>query len=85
MAGQQVGHVPNTPNDFRISVSAGPVTLAPGEVKTMTVAIIIAPPVQGTYTPGVRVDPGSPATANRQITQIAAPLLDKARTLTAPQ
>jgi hypothetical protein len=82
--GQQIGHVPSTPQDFRMSVGAGPVTLGPGETVSITVAIIIAPPVAGEYVSGQVIGPGGPTTADRQIRRIAGNLFEKARTLVAP-
>lgn len=85
MAGQQIGHIPTTPDDYRISVAAGPLTLAPGADASITVAVILASPVAGTFTSGTLVDPGNAWDGNRQIARIAAGLLQKAKTLTVPQ
>lgn len=85
LPGQQLGHAPSTPGDYRMSVSAGPLTLVPGAAVSMVVAIIIAPPVQGTYTSGQLVSPGDPTVADRQIARIAADLLAKAGSLVVPQ
>lgn len=82
--GQQIGHVPTAPNDFRMSVTAGPITLAPGASASITVAVIMALPVQGTYVAGQSVNPDNPTTTGRQIEQIAAALLDRARSLVVP-
>lgn len=82
--GQLVGHVPTTPNDFRMAVGAGPVTLAPGQEASITVAIIIAPPVPGEYTSGLVVAPGNPGDDTRQIRRVAGTLLEKARAAIAP-
>ncbi len=82
--GQFIGHVPTTPNDFRLVVGAGPVSLAPGETASITVAVIIAPPVEGEYTIGQTVAPGDPGVANRQISRIAGTLIDRARNLVVP-
>ena len=82
--GQQIGHVPTMPTDFRIAVGAGPVTLAPGQETSITVAIIIAPPVPGEYTSGLVVPPGNPTDDTRQIRRIAATLIEKARNAIAP-
>ncbi|HEY0672262.1 MAG TPA: PEGA domain-containing protein [Longimicrobiales bacterium] len=83
-AGQLIGHTPTMPNDFRISVGAGPITLGPGQSTTITVAIIVAAPVETEYTPGQPVAPGDPSVADRQITRVAATLLNRARNLTIP-
>jgi hypothetical protein len=77
--GRQVGHLPQNANDYRMSVSAGPLTLAPGATVSITVAVIIVPPVQGSFTSGQVVDPG---TANMQ--SIAAALFERVRGLVAP-
>jgi hypothetical protein len=82
--GQFIGHVPAQPNDYRILVGAGPVTLAPGQSTTITVAVIVAPPVAGEFTSGEAVGPGDPGTTGRQITRIAATLIERARNLTIP-
>jgi hypothetical protein len=66
-------------------VGAGPLTLAPGDSVSMTVAIIIAPPVTGTFTAGQSISPEYPTAANRRIEQVAGNLLNKARALTVPQ
>ena len=67
----EIGFHPNQPNDFRITIAHGPVDLAPGESTTMTVALILANPVQGTFTSGERVPTGDPLSSNRQILQVA--------------
>lgn len=77
--GRQVGHLPQVKNDYRMSVSAGPLTLAPGASVSITVAIVMTAPVPGSFTSGQAVDPG---TANMQ--SIAAALFDKVRSLVAP-
>lgn len=83
-AGQQIGFVASRPADYRMSVSAGPVTLAPGDAASITVALIMASPVDGQYFSSQTVAPGSPMAEDRQIRRIAATLLDRARTLVAP-
>lgn len=82
--GQQIGHVPSTPQDYRMLVGTGPVDLAPGEAVTITVAIIIAAPVSGEFVSGQVVQPGSPVALDRQIRRIAGTLLQRAGSLTAP-
>lgn len=82
--GQQIGYVPSTPQDYRMSVGTGPVDLAPGEAVTITVAIIIAAPVAGEFVSGQVVQPGTPTAADRQIRRIAGTLLQRASGLTAP-
>jgi hypothetical protein len=85
IAGAQIGHAPTTQGDYRMSVSAGPLTLAPGDAVSLTVAIIIAPPVAGTYNAGQNVNPDNPTTTNRTIDQVAAGLVNKAKALVVPQ
>lgn len=80
-AGQQVGHVPQAPGDYRMSVSAGPITLAAGDSASITVALIMAAPEQGEYVSGQVVAPGDPEDANRQIRRVAHTLLARARAL----
>lgn len=83
-AGQLIGHVPTLPSDYRMSVSAGPVSLAAGDAVSIVLAVIIAPPVPGTFTSGTQVPPGDPNATDRPIMRIAAALLDKARSLVVP-
>lgn len=84
IAGQQIGYAPNHPNDYRMSVAAGPLTLPPGESVSITVAVILASPVPGTYQSGVEVPPGNPTLPAREIERIAKDLLEKAARLVAP-
>jgi hypothetical protein len=85
LPGQQLGHAPTTPGDYRMSVSAGPLTLNPGAEASIVVAIVVALPVQGTYMSGQLISPGDPTVADRQIARVAADLLAKAGALTVPQ
>jgi hypothetical protein len=80
--GQLIGYVPISPNDYRISVGAGPVVLAPGEETSITVAIMLASPVAGEYTSGQLVPAGSPTDEARQIRRVAAGLFTRAQALT---
>lgn len=82
--GQLIGHVPTSPTDYRMSVTAGPISLAAGASASITVAVIVAPPAAGSYVSGQAVAPGDPNVADRTIARIAASLLDKARVLVAP-
>lgn len=82
--GQLIGHVPTAPADYRMSVSAGPISLAAGAQTSITVAVIVAPPAPGTYVSGQVVAPGDPNAPDRTIAKIAAALLEKARGLVAP-
>jgi hypothetical protein len=70
-----IGHLPNSsPADYRISVSAGPITLAPGDSTFLTVAIALAEPVAGTFTSGTLVPSGDPKVPDRTIMKVAATL-----------
>ena len=82
--GAQIGMTPNVPGDYRMSVSAGPVSLAPGESTSIVVAIIVADPVVNTFQPGNLVFPGDPLDTTRTIRKIAAGLIDRARSLVIP-
>ena len=83
-AGQQIGFTPQSPSDYRMSVSAGPVTLEPGDSAAITVAVIMAAPVAGRFNSGQVVAPGDPLDTERPIRLIAATLLERARNLVAP-
>jgi hypothetical protein len=80
----KIGHLPEAPGDMRMTVSAGPLTLAPGDSAAITVAVLIAEPVAGTFTSGIQVDPGNPLDSNRPLAAIAAQLLDRARSVQPP-
>jgi hypothetical protein len=74
-ADDTIGHMPGSnPADYRISVSAGPVTLAPGDSTFLTVAIALADPAAGTFTSGTIVTSGDPKTVDRTIMKVAATL-----------
>jgi hypothetical protein len=74
-----IGYTPGVAGDYRMVVSAGPVTLAPGESAQITVAVVMASPVQGEFTAGQTVLPGSPTVADRPIRRIAATLFSNAQ------
>jgi hypothetical protein len=74
-----IGYAPGVAGDYRMLVSAGPVTLAPGESAQITVAVVMAAPVQGEFTPGQTVLPGSPNIVDRPIRRIAATLFSNAQ------
>ncbi|HEY8509709.1 MAG TPA: hypothetical protein VIL32_15200, partial [Steroidobacteraceae bacterium] len=82
--GQFIGHVPSAAGDYRMLVGAGPVTLEPGDSTAIMVAVIIAPPVEGEFTSGEAVPPGTPDATDRQILRIAGTLLERARNLSVP-
>ena len=83
--GASIGYTPGTPGDFRMSVSAGPVTLAPGDSAQVTVAIVLAAPVAGEFTSGQQVLPGSPSVQDRPIRRIAATLFTNAQPTASPK
>jgi hypothetical protein len=84
LPGQQIGFAPVNAGDYRMSVTAGPITLEPGASASMTVAVILATPVAGTYSSGTNVNPENPTASGRTIQRIAGALLDKARALVVP-
>lgn len=69
-----IGHAPSQPNDYRLTEAHGPLQLAPGESLTLTVAIVMAEPSAGSFTPGVAVPPGDPLDPARAILSVAANL-----------
>jgi hypothetical protein len=74
-----IGHLPPETGDMRLTVTAGPVTLAPGDSAAITVAIVLAEPAPETFTSGNLQDPGNPTDPSRQLLRIAAGLLERAR------
>lgn len=76
----RIGHLPgNQPNDYRIALSAGPITLGPEESVQIQVAIAVAAPVPGTFTSGTVLPSGEPTDGSRPVIQTAATLLTKLR------
>lgn len=75
----RIGHLPPLPGDARIMVSAGPLTLAPGDSAAITLAVVVAPPVPTTFTSGQAVDPGDPLNPARQIHRVAGTLFQQAQ------
>ena len=76
--------VPETPNDPAIGWSVGPIaSLAPGESRSVTVAIILAYPADGTFTAGTSVPPRNfeLGSETRAIADIAEPLRALARAI----
>ncbi|HSL70136.1 MAG TPA: hypothetical protein VK864_07820, partial [Longimicrobiales bacterium] len=70
-----IGHLPGVQAaDYRISVSAGPITLAPGDSTFLTVAVALADPAPGTFTSGTVVSSGDPTAVGRAIMLVAEPL-----------
>jgi hypothetical protein len=73
----RIGHLPAAPGDMRMAVTAGPLTLAPGEQAEIVLAVAFAPPVSGTYQTGTLVEPGDPLDTNRTLYSIAALLRER--------
>jgi hypothetical protein len=69
--------MPPTTGDVRMSVTAGPLTLAPGDEARIVIAVAIAPPVGGTFTSGVVMQPGDPFDTSRPLYLTAADLRAK--------
>lgn len=70
----QIGHQPVDPGDYRMIDAYGPLTLAPGQSTELVVAILLAEPVAGTFTPGTLLAPGNPTNTSRPILDVAADL-----------
>lgn len=66
-----IGFHPSDPDDLRIAIAYGPLQLAPGESTTLTLALLLADPVPGTFTPGQVVPTGDPLSSGRQILAVA--------------
>ncbi len=69
-----IGYQPTAAGDYRVIDAHGPLVLAPGDTIFMTVAIIMAGPTPGSYTPGQVVRPGDPMASGRRILTIAGEL-----------
>jgi hypothetical protein len=76
-ADPRIGHLPPEPADLRMSVTAGPLTLAPGGSVEIVIALAIAPPRNGTFTSGSLASPGDPLDTGRALYQVAADLRDR--------
>jgi hypothetical protein len=72
-----IGTLVANAGDVRMFVSAGPYALRPAEEITIVVAIALARPVTGTFTPGTTIAPGDPHDATRPIMATAASLHQK--------
>jgi hypothetical protein len=70
----EIGYVGTSPDDYRTIEAFGPLRLAPGDKIELTVALLLAEPVPGTYTPGTLVPPGDPRDPGRQILAVAGDL-----------
>lgn len=71
---EEVGYQGTQPDDYRITRTYGPLRITPGETLSLTVALVLAEPVAGTYTPGTLVPPGDPTSSSRQILDVAGDL-----------
>jgi hypothetical protein len=81
----RIGHMPPAPGDMRMSISAGPVRLHPGDQVEVTFALLMAAPVPGTFTSGSQVQPGDPRDDARTIARVAGSLFDLARATYVPR
>ncbi|HEX6133618.1 MAG TPA: hypothetical protein VFZ24_06635 [Longimicrobiales bacterium] len=70
----QIGHLPPAGDDTRFSVTAGPLTLEPGDEAEIIVAIAVAPPTPGTFVSGTAMAPGDPLDTARALYEVAADL-----------
>jgi hypothetical protein len=77
-ADRRIGHLPMAPGDMRLSVSAGPLRLAPGDSAAVTVAVVLAEPAPNTFTTGVQFDPGNPTDRTRALYTTAQQLFARA-------
>jgi hypothetical protein len=77
----RIGHLPPAAGDIRMSVSAGPLQLRPGESVALTVAVVVAAPVAGEFTSGVLLEPGDPLNPSRPLARTAANLFERAAAL----
>lgn len=70
----EIGHQGTQPADYRIIETRGPLRLEPGQSISLTVGLVLALPVAGTFTPGTLVPPGDPTDPDRLILEIAGDL-----------
>jgi len=75
---RRLGHLPLGPGDVRISVSAGPLRIAPRDSVAVTVAIMLADPVAGAFNSGTQMEPGEPTDRTRSLYAAAGNLFRKA-------
>jgi hypothetical protein len=73
---EAIGVQPTQLNDYRIVVSAGPLTLAPGQSAAVAVLLAIAEPSPGTFASGTVVPPGDPTDETRPLFAVAGALRD---------
>lgn len=69
-----IGYASNDLGDYRVTEAYGPLRLTPGDTIEMTVALVLAEPVAGTFTPGTQIAPGDPTDPARTILNVAADL-----------
>jgi len=74
----RVGHMPQSPGDVRISVSAGPFRLVPGDSVAVAIAVMLAAPVPGLFNSGIEFKPGDPFDRTRPLHAVAADLFERA-------
>ena len=79
----EIGFVGTSANDYRMSVAAGPLRLAPGDSAVITLAVGLASPAPGTFTSGTTVTPGEPTDASRAFARVAGQLLALMRNASA--
>ena len=77
-ADPKIGHTPFSPGDVRLLVSVGPLVLLPGDSATITLAVVLAEPVPGTFQSGVLTPPGDPFEPGRPLALAAATLVERA-------
>jgi hypothetical protein len=70
----QIGHLPPGSREVRMAVSAGPLTLEPGDEALIVIAIALAPPNAGTFSSGTVMSPGDPLDTGRPLYAAAANL-----------
>lgn len=72
--GPTIGHLPASPGDVRVSVTVGPLELAPGDSARVVLGVALAAPVAGSFVSGQQVQPGTPGDETRPLHAIAANL-----------
>jgi hypothetical protein len=77
-ADPRIGHLPPSPGDIRLSATAGPLVLAPGDSAAITIAIVLAEPAADSYDSGLTLDPGDPTDVTRRLYTVAANLRERA-------
>lgn len=70
----RIGFLPPTSRDVRMSVTAGPFALAPGDEAEIVIAVAVAAPSTGTFTAGEEMTPGEPLDEMRPLYSVAAGL-----------